>query len=177
MLRGLGVEGRQVRHAEDLDGLQGLLIPGGESTTLEKLVCRFGIDAALRERVDKGMAVWGTCAGMILIAGEIANGIPGQNGLGLFPMQVQRNAFGRQLESCEVELAIPQLGQRSFPAVFIRAPVASAVLDPAVETLATFENQTVALRYQRLLATSFHPELTGDSRLHRYFLSMVDPAA
>lgn len=177
ILRTLGIEGRQVRHAEDLDDLDGLLIPGGESTTLEKLVCRFGIDAALRERVERGMAVWGTCAGMILVAAEIQNGIPGQKGLGLFPMRVRRNAFGRQMESCEAELFIPEIGANSFPAVFIRAPVATAVLDPAVRTLATYENQIVALRYQNLLATSFHPELTGDSRLHRYFLSMLSPAA
>lgn len=173
MLRGLGVEAREVRHAQDVAGLNGLLIPGGESTTLEKLVRRFDIDRAIAQRVDEGMAVWGTCAGMILIAQEIEGGIPGQTGLGLFPMRVKRNAFGRQLASCEVDLPIPELGAKPFPAVFIRAPIASATLDPGVETLAHLEGEAVALRHGRLMSTSFHPELTGDSRLHRSFLNLV----
>lgn len=173
MLRGLGVEAREVRHAQDVEGLHGLLIPGGESTTLEKLVRRFGIDRAIARRVDEGMAVWGTCAGMILIASEIEGGIPGQTGLGLFPMRVKRNAFGRQLASCEIDLDIPDVGARPFPAVFIRAPIASATLDPGVETLARLEGKAVALRHGRLMATSFHPELTGDSRLHQSFLDLV----
>ncbi len=172
-LRGLGVSAREVRHATDCEGLDGLLIPGGESTTLEKLVRRFGIDRAIAKGVDEGMAVWGTCAGMILIASEIEGAIEGQTGLGLFPIRVRRNAFGRQLASCEVDLAVPSLGEPAFPAVFIRAPVASAVLDPSVETLADFEGQAVALRYRRLLATSFHPELTGDPRWHQAFLQLL----
>lgn len=173
MLAHLGVQGREVRHASDCQDLDGLLIPGGESTTLEKLVHRFGIDKAIGERVDAGMVVWGTCAGMILIAQEIEGGIPGQTGLGLFPMRVKRNAFGRQLASCEADLSISELAGGPFPAVFIRAPVAASVLDPEVQTLAVFENQAVALRYRRLLATSFHPELSNDSRMHEYFLSMI----
>jgi 5'-phosphate synthase pdxT subunit len=173
MLGGLGVRAHEVRHAQDCQELDGLLIPGGESTTLEKLVRRFGIDTAIKDRVASGMAVWGTCAGMILIAQEIEGGIPGQSGLGLFPIRVRRNAFGRQLASCEVDLPIPSLGLEPFPAVFIRAPVASAVLHPGVQTLAQWEGQIVALRYQRLMATSFHPELTGDPRLHQQFLSLA----
>jgi 5'-phosphate synthase pdxT subunit len=173
MLRSLGVEAREVRHGEDCQGLDGLLIPGGESTTLEKLVRRFGIDGAIAQGVENGMAVWGTCAGMILIASEIEGGIVGQTGLGLFPMRVKRNAFGRQLASCEVDLDIPILGDKPFPAVFIRAPVAEATLEPGVRVLARLEEQVVALDYKRLMATSFHPELTGDPRLHRQFLSMV----
>lgn len=173
MLRGLGVEAREVRHAQDCQELDGLLIPGGESTTLEKLVRRFGIDAAIKDGVANGMAVWGTCAGMILIAQEIEGGIPGQSGLGLFPMRVRRNAFGRQLASCEVDLPMASLGPEPFPAVFIRAPVATAVLHPDVQILAQWEDRTVALRYQRLLATSFHPELTGDPRLHQQFLTLA----
>jgi 5'-phosphate synthase pdxT subunit len=176
MLSGLGVQARQVRHAQDCEGLDGLLIPGGESTTLEKLVRRFGIDLAVRERVQRGMAVWGTCAGMILIAREIEGGIPGQTGLGLFPMRVRRNAFGRQMASCEVDLPIPALQGPDFPAVFIRAPVASTVLSPEVETLARYDQHPVALRYKKLLVTSFHPELSGDSRLHEYFLSLMRAA-
>ena len=173
MLGGLGVEAREVRHPQDVEGLGGLLIPGGESTTLEKLVRRFEIDKAISQRVDDGMAIWGTCAGMILIAQQIEGGIPGQSGLGLFPMRVKRNAFGRQLASCEVDLAIPELGGEPFPAVFIRAPIAIALLSPRVETLAKWEGETVALRWGRLMATSFHPELSGDSRLHQRFLTLV----
>ena len=173
MLRGLGVEAREVRHAQDCQELDGLLIPSRHSTTLEKLVRRFGIDTAIKDGVASGMAVWGTCAGMILIAQEIEGGIPGQSGLGLFPMQVRRNAFGRQLASCEVDLTIPSLGPEPLPADFIRAPVASAVLHPDVQILAQWEDRIVALRYQRLLATSFHPELTGDPRLHQQFLTLA----
>lgn len=177
LLRSLGVQPREVRHAPDCQGLRGLLIPGGESTTLEKLVRRFGLDAAIAQGVENGMAVWGTCAGMILIASAIEGGVPGQTGLGLFPMQVRRNAFGRQLASCEVDLDIPSLGPQPFPAVFIRAPVAEAVLDPEVEVLARFEGQAVALAYRRLMATSFHPELTGDPRLHQRFLTLAGSRA
>lgn len=177
MLRGLGVEAREVRHAEDCHGLEGLLIPGGESTTLEKLVRRFGIDAAIAQGVENGMAVWGTCAGMILIASEIEGGIAGQTGLGLLPMRVRRNAFGRQLASCEVDLELPVLGDQPFPAVFIRAPVAEAPLESGVRVLAKLEEQIVALDYRRLMATSFHPELTGDARLHRHFLDVVGDSA
>ena len=173
MLASLGVHARQVRSAEDCADLDGLLIPGGESTTLEKLVRRFAIDQAIAHKVEQGMAVWGTCAGMILIASEIENGIADQSGLGLFPMRVRRNAFGRQLASCEVDLEIPSLGDGPFPSVFIRAPIASALLDPEVEVLARYQKQIVALRYRRLLATSFHPELTGDTRLHQHFLKML----
>lgn len=173
MLLALGVEGRSVRTAEDCEGLDGLIIPGGESTTLEKLVRRFGIDVVLRQDVERGMAVWGTCAGMILIAAHINNGIPGQTGLNLFPMSVERNAFGRQLSSCEVDLAIPDLGPKSFPAVFIRAPVAEEPQDEETKVLARLEGKVVALKHKKLLATSFHPELTGDDRLHNYFLQMI----
>jgi 5'-phosphate synthase pdxT subunit len=173
MLQRLGVTVREVRHARQCDGLQGLLIPGGESTTLEKLVRRFELDRAISQAVQRGMAVWGTCAGMILLASEVEGGIPGQSGLGLFPMRVRRNAFGRQLASCEVDLEIPSLGSPPFPAVFIRAPLAVPPLDPEVEVLARWEQQIVGLRYRRLMATSFHPELTGDSRLHQQFLSLA----
>lgn len=175
-LRGLGVSAREVRHAQDCQGLDGLLIPGGESTTLEKLVRRFGIDQAIARGVADGMAVWGTCAGMILVASEIEGAIEGQTGLGLFPLLVRRNAFGRQLASCEVDLSVPCLGAPDFPAVFIRAPIATRALDPEVETLAEFEGAAVALRYRRLMVTSFHPELTGDPRFHQAFIALASSA-
>ncbi len=176
ILASLGVEGRQVRSAEDLYDLDGLIIPGGESTTLEKLVKRFEIDQTLALGLDRGMAVWGTCAGMILLAQQITNGMPGQTGLGHLPIEVERNAFGRQLESCEVELEVEALGPPSFPAVFIRAPIARKLLTGEVQPLATFQGTLVALRYRRILATSFHPELTGDTRWHSYFLGMLQRA-
>ncbi len=172
-LASLDIEGRQVRSPEDLEGLDGLIVPGGESTTLEKLVRRFGIDRALERKVAEGLALWGTCAGMILLAQRITNGMAGQTGLGLLPIEVERNAFGRQLESCEVDLESPCLGPPAFPAVFIRAPVARELLDPSIEELAVLEGRTVALRWGYHLATSFHPELTGDLRWHRYFQSLI----
>lgn len=173
MLTGLGVECCEVRTPEQLESLDGLLMPGGESTTLEKLMRRFGLDVALQEAIDRGMAVWGTCAGMILLAQRITNAIPGQTGLGHLPVVVERNAFGRQVESCETIVEVRGLKPAAFPAVFIRAPRVVESLSAEVETLGTWEGSVVAVRYQRLLATSFHPELTHDDRLHRYFLESV----
>jgi len=172
VVESLGATGRAVRFTEDLDDLHGLIIPGGESTTLEKLVRRFDLDTKLQERIDAGMAVWGTCAGMILISQEVVNGIPGQTGLGHVPMAVKRNAFGRQVDSCEVDVDIPAIGAEPFPAVFIRAPIVERFLSPDVEELARHQDTLVAVRYGPFLATSFHPELTGDRRLHSYFLDM-----
>lgn len=172
-LGALGVKPIEVRQAFQVEELDGLIIPGGESTTLIKLMKRFAIDEAIKKKVASGMALWGTCAGMILMAQSISNGIPGQPSLELFPIEVTRNAFGRQLESCEVELPIAVLGLPDFPAVFIRAPIASKIYDDKTEVLARLEDKPVALRYKNLLVTSFHPELTADPRVHSYFLSML----
>lgn len=172
-LKALGVKPIEVRQAFQVEELDGLIIPGGESTTLIKLMKRFAIDEAIKKKVASGMALWGTCAGMILMAQSISNGIPGQPSLELFPIEVTRNAFGRQLESCEVELPIAILGLPDFPAVFIRAPIASKIYDDKTEVLARLEDKPVALRYKNLLVTSFHPELTADPRVHSYFLSML----
>lgn len=172
-LKTLGVKPIEVRQAFQVEELDGLIIPGGESTTLIKLMKRFAIDEAIKRKVASGMALWGTCAGMILMAKSISNGIPGQPSLELFPIEVTRNAFGRQLESCEVELPIAVLGLPDFPAVFIRAPIASKIYDDNTEVLARLEDKPVALRYKKLLVTSFHPELTADPRVHSYFLSML----
>ena len=170
MLTDIGAENCEVRLPEHLEGLKGLVIPGGESTTLEKLMKRFGLDIALSTALDQGLAVWGTCAGMILLSQQITNGIPEQHGLGHMAVKVERNAFGRQVDSCEASLPITSLEGGPFPAVFIRAPRVVETLSDEVEVLATHENEIVAVKQGKLLATSFHPELTGDDRLHRLFV-------
>lgn len=173
LLRDLGVDAVQVRLPQQLDALDGLIIPGGESTTIGKLATSYGLIEPLRQFAQTN-PTWGTCAGMIFLAKDI--GIDRQPILGLMDMQVNRNAFGRQIDSFEKDLAIPRIGDEPFHAVFIRAPLVSAVGE-GVEVLATLETDgrggIVAAQQGHLLATAFHPELTGDSRLHRYFLSMI----
>lgn len=171
-LRALGVEAPSVRLPEDCQGLDGLILPGGESTTLEKLMRRYGLDQAVRREAARGMGLWGTCAGLILLAQELEGGLPDQRGLGLLPIRARRNAFGRQLDSAEVELPVAGL-ETPFPAVFIRAPEVVARLHPEVEELARWEGQSVAVGFRGILATSFHPELTSDRRLHQAFLDRV----
>lgn len=169
-LRELGVEAAEVRLPEDLKGLDGLIIPGGESTTIGKLAVEFGLVEPLRQ-FAKSKPTWGTCAGMIFLAKDI--GIDRQPILGLMNIKVNRNAFGRQLDSFEVELPVSKLGDEPFHAVFIRAPVVTET-GKSVETLATLEDgQVVAVQSGHLLATAFHPELTDDNRLHEYFVNMA----
>jgi 5'-phosphate synthase pdxT subunit len=170
-LRELNVEAVDVRRPEQLGEIQALIIPGGESTTIGKLAAQYGIIPKLRARVAEGMPVWGTCAGAIFIAKDV----PGHPHpiAGLMDMTVERNAFGRQVDSFEADLAIAGIGPEPFHAVFIRAPRIASV-GPGVTVLASLEDGTiVAARQGRLLATSFHPELTGDHRLHEHFLSLV----
>lgn len=175
ILRRLGVEAVEVRLPEELEGLDGLIIPGGESTTIGKLAVEYGLmDPLVEFAAEK--AVWGTCAGMIFIAKEIGEHQPL---LGLMDIVVQRNAFGSQLDSFESELAVPVLenGQAlRFPAVFIRAPILAELNEEAgVQVIARLEDGTaVAARQGRWLATAFHPELTDDYRFHRYFLTLVN---
>ena len=169
MLRSLGVETIKVRLPEHLDGLDGLIMPGGESTTIGKLATEFGLLAPLREFAAV-RATWGTCAGLIFLAREVGRAQPL---LGLMDVTVERNAFGRQVDSFETDLAVPTLGERPFPAVFIRAPSIKRA-GPDVEVLARLgDGCIVAARQGHLLATAFHPELTGDDRFHRLFLEMV----
>lgn len=173
MLRRLGAQTWQVRLPHDLEGLDGLIIPGGESTSIGYLAQRRGLLEPLREFARSGRPIWGTCAGMILLAKEIVDGIPGQPTLGLMDITVRRNAFGRQVNSFETDLQVPALGDLPFPAVFIRAPVIERV-GSGVEVLASLEDGApVAVRQGNLLATAFHPELTSDTRFHRYFLDMA----
>jgi 5'-phosphate synthase pdxT subunit len=133
--------------------------------------------SALQERIGSGFPVWGTCAGAILLARDVRDALPGQPLLQVMDIAVRRNAFGRQVQSFEVDLQVPALGKQPFPAVFIRAPKIEAA-SPQAEVLATLDDGTiVAARQEQLLATSFHPELTGDPRFHRLFVAMVERAA
>jgi len=169
----LGANAIDVRRPEQLDAIDALIIPGGESTTIGKLAERYGFIPKLRERIAAGMAVWGTCAGAIFLARDV----PGHPHpiLGAMDLTVQRNAFGRQLDSFEADLDVPRLGAAPFHAVFIRAPLIDRVGD-GVEVLSTLPGgAVVAVREGRLLATSFHPELTHDDRFHAYFLSLGGP--
>ncbi len=170
MLADLGAEVTEVRRPEQLDEIDALIIPGGESTTIGKLALQYGITDALRTRAAAGMPVWGTCAGAIFIAREVAR--HPHPLAGLMDIAVERNAFGRQLDSFEVDLAVPVLGETPFHGVFIRAPRITRT-GPGVRVLATLADGTVvAAQEGSLLATAFHPELTGDTRFHRFFLGL-----
>lgn len=172
-LRRIGVPTQQVRLPKHLDVVDRLIMPGGESTTIGKLLVLYKLLDPIRERTLHGMPLWGTCAGAILMAKRIAEGRPeGQPALALLDVTARRNAFGRQLDSFEADLAIPQLGEAPLHAVFIRAPILEA-LGPNVKALATLDDgRIVAVQQGTMLATSFHPELTSDDRLHRYFLEL-----
>jgi 5'-phosphate synthase pdxT subunit len=170
MLQKLGVEAVEVRLPHQLDDLDGLIIPGGESTTIGRLAVTYGLIEPLRE-FAQSKPTWGTCAGMIFLAKDI--GIDRQPILGVMDIVVNRNAFGRQIDSFETDLAIPAIGDPPFHAVFIRAPVV-AETGEGVDVLARLnDGRVVAVQQGHRLATAFHPELTDDDRLHRYFLSLV----
>ncbi|HTX58259.1 MAG TPA: pyridoxal 5'-phosphate synthase glutaminase subunit PdxT [Verrucomicrobiae bacterium] len=165
-----GARAAAVKSRGELDRIEGLVIPGGESTTVMKLLARFGLGEAIVARVRAGMPLWGTCMGMIVAAAQVA-GLD-QPSLGLLDVTVRRNAFGRQNESAEIDLPIPALGPRPFPAIFIRAPWIERS-GPSVEVLAQRGGHGVMVRGGNVLGTSFHPELTQDPRVHAYFLGMV----
>jgi pyridoxal 5'-phosphate synthase pdxT subunit len=174
MLHRIGVETRQVRLPDHLNGVEHLIIPGGESTTIGKLLVHYHLVAPIRQRAGADLAVWGTCAGAILLAQTIhGRGSTDQPHLGLMDIAVHRNAFGRQINSFETDLDIPVLGTLPVHAVFIRAPMIDAV-GQNVDILARLPEQEsiVAVRQGRLLAATFHPELTSDDRFHRYFLGL-----
>jgi 5'-phosphate synthase pdxT subunit len=172
-LRRAGAQPVEVKTPAQLEGIDGLVIPGGESTTVMKLLDRFDMAEPIRARVRAGMPLWGTCMGMIVAAHDVAD--LDQPTLDLIDITVRRNAFGRQNESAEVELAIPVLGEKPFPAIFIRAPWIERI-GPSVELLAEREGHGVMVRERFVLGTSFHPELSGDERVHAYFLKVVDEA-
>jgi 5'-phosphate synthase pdxT subunit len=174
ILENLSVQTSQVRKAEELEGLDGLIIPGGESTTIGKLATDFGLMEPLRE-FARNNAVWGTCAGSIFLSSDARRKQPL---LGLMDIQVERNAFGRQVDSFEIDIEVPALSKVSeqnppFRAIFIRAPLIESVGKNAEALASLQDGRVVAARQDRWLATSFHPELTGDDRFHRYFLEMA----
>lgn len=173
ILRGLGVDEVEVRVPEDLEDVNGLIIPGGESTTIGKLMVRYGLDRAIPEQVGRGMAVYGTCAGMILMARRASGGEPPL--LRLMDIAVTRNAYGRQVDSFEADLEVPVLGPPALRAVFIRAPVIDEV-GRNVDVLASLDGRPVLARQGRLLVSSFHPELAPDDRVHRYLLDVIRAA-
>ena len=171
MLQQLDVEAVEVRLPGELKHLDGLIIPGGESTTIGKLAAMYGLVDPLRRFADT-RPMWGTCAGVILMAKKVVGGVPGQPVLGLMDMRIHRNAFGRQVDSFEVDLEVLALGGPPFRAVFIRAPIVERV-ESGVEVLARLEDgAVVAARQGNLLATTFHPELVDDDRFHRYFVGL-----
>ncbi|MEU1308512.1 pyridoxal 5'-phosphate synthase glutaminase subunit PdxT [Streptomyces cinnamoneus] len=166
---------RPVRRPEELAEVDGLVIPGGESTTMSKLAVIFGMLEPLRERVRAGMPVYGTCAGMIMLADKILDGREDQETLGGIDMIVRRNAFGRQNESFEASVEVAGIEGGPVEGVFIRAPWVESV-GGAADVIATYDGHAVAVRQGNVLATSFHPELTGDHRVHALFVEMVRAA-
>jgi 5'-phosphate synthase pdxT subunit len=166
-----GARAVEIKTTRDLASVDALVIPGGESTTVMKLLARFGLAKPIVERVRAGMPLWGTCMGMIVAANRVAD--LDQPTLNLIDITVRRNAFGRQNESAEIDLPIAALGDAPFPAIFVRAPWIERC-GPMVELLAERDGHGVMVRQQNVLATSFHPELTADERVHRYFLAMVE---
>jgi len=171
VLRRLKVDSLPVRLPRQLVGLDGLIIPGGESTTITRLMKSYNMMSEIRKLVENGLPILGTCAGMILLAREISDNKA--EPLGLMNISVRRNAFGRQRESFEAELSMPVLGDKPFPAIFIRAPLIEQTGD-GVETIASLDDgRIVAVRQDKLLACAFHPELTRDSRFHQYFLNII----
>ncbi|WP_370566232.1 pyridoxal 5'-phosphate synthase glutaminase subunit PdxT [Cryobacterium sp. BB736] len=176
VLRGFGADAVPVRRPEELDSIDGIVIPGGESTVIDKLSRIFGLAEPLKRALAEGLPAYGTCAGLIMLSARIVDGIAGQESLGALDIDVRRNAFGSQTESFEVDLEVPAIGEPPLHAVFIRAPVVERVGD-GVKTLATLrDGRVVAVEQGNLLGTSFHPEMTDDHRFHRYFLDKVRAA-
>jgi len=169
MLASLGVAAEIVVNQEQIEGIDGLIIPGGESTTMGKLMVSYHLLDSLRRRIEGGMPVFGTCAGMILLAGRIE--ASDQPRIGLLDVQVNRNAYGRQIASFEADISV-SFGASPVRGVFIRAPIVTKV-GSDVAVLGEFENRPVLVRQGSMLASSFHPELTEDTRVHEYFLSLL----
>jgi 5'-phosphate synthase pdxT subunit len=173
VLQSLGADAVGVRRPAELADVAGLIIPGGESSVMDKLSRLFGLAEPLKQAIAGGLPVWGTCAGLIMLANTVLDGIDGQESLGGLDIAVRRNAFGSQLDSFETDLDIPVLGDPPVSAVFIRAPIVESTTD-AVTTLAALDDgRVVAVEQGNLLGTSFHPEMTGDTRFHEYFLAKV----
>ena len=171
VLNQLGVASLPVRSVQELANLDGLIIPGGESTTISKLMVNYNFTSVIKERALAGFPIFGTCAGMILMASNVSD--PDIEPLAIMDMEVKRNSFGRQRDSFHTRLAIPALGEKPFPCIFIRAPIVKKV-NNGIENLASLnDGSIVAVKQGRLLATSFHPELTSDLRFHQYFVNII----
>ncbi|MGR2751608.1 pyridoxal 5'-phosphate synthase glutaminase subunit PdxT [Agromyces arachidis] len=169
----LGARVVLVRRPEDVEGIDGLVIPGGESTVMDKLSRAFGVAEPLKRRIADGLPVYGTCAGLIMIADTLVGAIDGQRNLGGLDVVVRRNAFGSQNESFETELDVPVLGDPPVHAVFIRGPVVESVGERATALATLSDGRVVAVEQGDLIGTSFHPEIEGDHRFHEYFLAKV----
>ncbi len=173
VLRSLGAEVIPVRRAEDLEKVAGLVIPGGESSVMDKLSRLFGLAEPLKAAISSGLPVYGTCAGLIMLSNTVLDAIEGQQSLGGLDIDVRRNAFGSQTSSFETDLDIPTVGEEPMHAVFIRAPVVERVGEDVTVVSALDDGRVVAVEQGNLLGTSFHPEMTGDTRFHQYFLDKV----
>lgn len=168
ILRGLGVEAFPLRTAAELERADAVVLPGGESTTMDKLLRKFDLQEPLRERLSGGLPALATCAGLILLSREVLDGLPDQESLGILPIATRRNGYGRQPDSFEREVIVRGL-DAPFPGVFIRAPVIES-MDAAVEVLAEVDGRPVAIAHDAVVGLAFHPELTRDGRLHELFL-------
>jgi 5'-phosphate synthase pdxT subunit len=176
VLAELGAKGVPVRRESELDRVDGLIIPGGESTVMDKLARAFGLAGPLKERIAAGLPVYGTCAGLILLADTVLDAVDGQQTIGGLDVTVRRNAFGNQLESFETDLTVEGFEGPLVHAVFIRAPVVETVGEKATSMAALEDGRIVAVRQGNLMGTSFHPEITGELRFHRAFLDTVAAA-
>ncbi|OPX42012.1 glutamine amidotransferase subunit PdxT [Ruminiclostridium hungatei] len=171
MLRQIGeIEACMVKYKADVENIDGLIIPGGESTAIGRLLSDFDLTVPLKARIENGMPVWGTCAGMILLARNISN--DERRHLEVMDIEVMRNGYGRQLDSFKTTVDIPAVSAQKVPLVFIRAPYVVDI-SPQVEVLLSLDGHIVACRQKNMLATSFHPELTGDLSFHKYFADMI----
>jgi 5'-phosphate synthase pdxT subunit len=176
VLNALGAAAVPVRRPEELALVAGLVIPGGESSVMDKLSRLFGLAEPLKAAIASGLPVYGTCAGLIMLSDTVLDSIDGQQSLGGFDIDVRRNAFGSQTDSFEVDLDIPAVGEPPMHAVFIRAPVVERAGDSVSVLAALDDGRVVAVEQGNLLGTSFHPEMTGDTRFHQYFLDRIAKA-
>lgn len=173
VLEALGADVRPVRRPEELAAVDGLVLPGGESSVIDKLARAFGMQHPIRDAIAGGMPVYGTCAGLILLADRVADAIEGQESFGGLNVTVQRNAFGSQVDSFETDLVVPALGEPAVHAVFIRAPLITELGAPATALATLADGRVVAVEQGVLLGTAFHPEVTGETRFHARFLEHV----
>lgn len=172
----IGVESISVRTVAELEQCTALVIPGGESTVIQRLAENYGLFEPIQNKIKKGLPSFGTCAGLIMLADEILDGIEGQHGFGGLDVSVRRNAFGNQLESFEADLSFAGIGGKPLHAAFIRAPIVERA-GAGVEVLSALpDGRVVAVRSGNVLGISFHPEITGETRIHQYFVNMIDTA-